>query len=160
MTHLRPDTDACDLLDADHRAVKRQFKAYQALAGSRARDAARQRLELAREICQALRVHTAIEEAIFYPALRNALKDTAPLAEAEVEHAGAKALIDAIDAMDEADEAFDARVKVLGEYINHHVKEERKQLFPKARSARRLDLIALRDELQTRKDAPTGVTAD
>jgi hypothetical protein len=84
---------------------------------------------------------------------------TAPLAEAEVEHASAKALIAEIEAMDQADEAFDARVKVLGEYIDHHVKEERKQLFPKARSARRLDLMALRDALRARKDALMGATA-
>lgn len=160
MTHLRKDADACSLLDADHRAVKKLFKAYESLVGSRARDAAGQRLDLARQICQELTVHAAIEEEIFYPALREALKDTAPLAEAEVEHGSVKELIAQLEALDQADEAFDARVKVLGEYVDHHVKEERNQIFPAARAARRLDLLALRDELQARKDQLMGVTAD
>lgn len=85
------------------------------------------------------------------------LKDTGILAEAEVEHAGAKDLIAQIEAMEQADEMFDAKVKVLGEYIDHHVKEERNEIFPKARAARKLDLIAMREELQARKDVLMGV---
>jgi hypothetical protein len=52
----------------------------------------------------------------------------------------------------EPDEMFDAKVKVLGEYIDHHVKEEKNEIFPKARAARKLDLVAMRDELETRKE--------
>ena len=153
MATTRTEADACTLLDADHKAVKKMFKAYEELAGSKARDAAQKKLELAREICHELTVHATIEEEIFYPALREALKDTDMLAEAEVEHAGAKDLIAQIEAMDNADEMFDAKVKVLGEYIDHHVKEERNQIFPKARAARKLDLVAMRDELMARKEA-------
>jgi hemerythrin superfamily protein len=159
MATNRTDADACTFLDTDHKTVKKMFKAYEELMQSKARDAARKRLELAREICQALTVHATIEEEIFYPALREVLKETDVLAEAEVEHAGAKDLIAQIEAMDEADEMFDAKVTVLGEYIDHHVKEERNQIFPKARSARNLDLVAMRDELQNRKESLLGMEA-
>ncbi|HSV84089.1 MAG TPA: hemerythrin domain-containing protein [Ramlibacter sp.] len=151
--------DACDLLDADHRAVKRMFKDYEELTGSRARSAAQKKLDLARQICHELTVHAQIEEEIFYPALRAAFKDTDLLAEAEVEHQTAKDLIAQIEGMDEADEMFDAKVTVLGEYIDHHVKEERNEIFPKARSTRRLDLVAMRDELMQRKEELMGEMA-
>ena len=147
----RAQKDACDLLDADHRAVKKMFKEYEELTGSRARSAAQKKMDLAHQICHELTVHAQIEEEIFYPALRAVMKDTDLLAEAEVEHASVKDLIAQIQEMQEADEMFDARVKVLGEYVDHHVKEEKNEIFPKARSARKLDLIAMRDELETRK---------
>jgi hemerythrin-like domain-containing protein len=145
--------DACDLLDADHKAVKKMFKEYEELTSSRGRGAAQKKLDLAQRICLELTVHAQIEEEIFYPALREVLKDTDILAEAEVEHQSAKDLIAQIEEMDEADEMYDAKVKVLGEYVDHHVKEEKNEIFPKARSARKLDLVAMRDELQTRKEA-------
>jgi hemerythrin superfamily protein len=157
MATTRTDADACTFLDNDHKAVKKLFKAYEELAQSKARDTAEKKLALAQEICQELTVHATIEEEIFYPALRDALKEKDVLAEAEVEHAGAKDLIAQIEAMDRPDEMFDAKVKVLGEYIDHHVKEERNQIFPKARAARGLDLVAMRDELQARKEALMGV---
>src|SRR4051794_41011601 len=144
--------DACDLLDADHREVKKLFKQFEELSSSRSKRAVQQRREIAEEICQQLTVHAQIEEEIFYPALRNAIKDTDVLAEAEVEHASAKELIAQIQGGALEDEAFDARVTVLGEYIDHHVKEERNEIFPKARGARRLDLVAMREQLQSRKE--------
>lgn len=147
------EKDACDLLDADHRAVKKLFKEYEESTGSRARDASSNRMALARRICTELTVHAQIEEEIFYPALRDAIKETDLLAEAEVEHQSAKDLIAQIEQglSGEADELFDAKVKVLGEYIDHHVKEERNEIFPKARGARKLDLMQMRDELESRK---------
>lgn len=157
MTTTRSQADACTWLDTDHKAVKKMFKAYDELTSSRARGVDEKKRELAREICQALTVHATLEEEIFYPALRQALKQTDILAEAEVEHAGAKDLIAQIEAMQEPDEAFDARVKVLGEYIDHHVKEERNEIFPKARAARGVDLVAMRDALQARKEALMGL---
>lgn len=152
----RGEKDACDLLDADHRAVKRMFKDYEELMGSRARSASQKKLDLARQICHELTVHAQIEEEIFYPALRAVMKDTDLLAEAEVEHATAKDLIAQIESMDEPGEMFDAKVKVLGEYIDHHVKEERNEIFPKARSARKLDLVAMREQLMARKEELMG----
>ncbi len=155
----RSEKDACDLLDADHRAVKKMFKEYEELTGSRARSAAQKKMDLARRICHELTVHAQIEEEVFYPALREAMKDTDILAEAEVEHQSAKELIAQIEAMDEADEMFDAKVKVLGEYVDHHVKEERNEIFTKARSSRKLDLFAMRDELMARKEELMGEMA-
>ncbi len=143
--------DACQLLDADHRAVKKMFKEYEELTSSKARDARARKMDLAREICAQLTVHARIEEEIFYPALRAAMRDTDLLDEAEVEHQTAKDLIAQIEAMEDSEEIFDAKVKVLGEYIDHHVKEERNEIFPKARATRKLDLMAMRDELEARK---------
>jgi hemerythrin superfamily protein len=151
MPTTRAEKDACDLLDMDHKAVKKMFKEYEELTGSRARGAAQKRQELAQQICQELTVHAQVEEEIFYPAIREAIKDTDILDEAEVEHQSAKELIAQIQAGGEQ-EKIDAKVKVLGEYIDHHVKEERNEIFPKARAARKLDLIAMRDEIETRKE--------
>jgi hemerythrin-like domain-containing protein len=159
MPNSRGQKDACDLLDADHRAVKKMFKEYEELTNSRARNTAQKKMDLARQICNELTVHAQIEEEIFYPALREALKETDLVAEAEVEHQSAKDLIAQIESMGEADEMFDAKVTVLGEYIDHHVKEERNEMFPKARSNRKLDLVAMRDELQARKEELMGEMA-
>ena len=159
MPSQRAEKDACDLLDADHKAVKKLFNAYDELAGSKARASVQKRLEIARQICQELTVHAQIEEEIFYPALRAAIKETDMLAEAEVEHASAKELIAQIEGLSEPDEMYDAKVKVLGEYIDHHVKEERNEIFPKARSAKKLDLVAMREELATRKEELMGAMA-
>ena len=155
----RGEKDACDLLDADHRNVKKMFKEYEELSGSRARSAAQKKMDLARTICNELTVHAQVEEEIFYPALRAVLKDTDLLAEAEVEHQSAKDLIAQIEGMGEPGEMFDAKVKVLGEYIDHHVKEERNEIFPKARSNRKLDLIAMRDQMMARKEELMGEMA-
>lgn len=143
--------DACTLLDADHRAVKKLFQEYDALMSSKSRTASARKAELAQEICAQLSAHAQVEEEIFYPALRAAIKETDLLAEAEVEHQTAKDLIAQIEAREDEGEAFDAKVKVLGEYIDHHVKEERNEIFPKARAAKKLDLIAMRDALEQRK---------
>ena len=143
--------DACDLLDADHRNVKKMFKDYEELIDSRGRNAAQSKMDLARQICMELTVHAQIEEEIFYPAVREAIKETDLLDEAEVEHQSAKELMAQIEAGAEADDMFDAKVKVLGEYVDHHIKEEKNELFVKARAARKLDLIAMRDELEARK---------
>jgi hemerythrin superfamily protein len=148
----RAGKDACDLLDTDHKNVMKMFKEYEELTGSRARSAAQKKMDLARTICNELTVHTQVEEEIFYPAVRAAIKDTDLLDEAAVEHQSAKELIAQLEAAGEADDMFDAKVKVLGEYVNHHIKEERGEIFPKARAARKLDLVAMRDDLQARKE--------
>ena len=148
----RNGKDACDLLDADHRAVKKMFKEYEELTHSRARSGAQKKMDLAHQICQELTVHAQIEEEIFYPALRDALKETDLLNEAAVEHQSVKDLIAQIQGMSESDEMFDAKVKVLGEYVDHHVKEEKNEIFTKARASRKLDLVGMREELETRKE--------
>ena len=158
----RAAKDACDLLDADHKNVQKMFKEFEELTKSRGRGAAQKKMDLARQICTELTVHAQIEEEIFYPALREAIKETDMLDEAEVEHQSAKELIAQIEQAGDADDMFDAKVKVLGEYVNHHIKEEKGEMFPKARSARKLDLVAMRDELEARKEelmAEMGATA-
>ena len=152
MPSTRAAKDACDLLDADHRNVKKMFKEFEELTQSRAKSAAQKKLDLAERICLELTVHAQVEEEIFYPALREAIKDTDLLDEAEVEHQSAKDLIAQIQGAAETDEKWEAKVKVLGEYIDHHVKEEKNEIFPKARAARKLDLVAMREELEARKE--------
>ena len=151
-TTKRAAPDACSLLDADHRKVKKMFGDYETLTNSKAASAVQKKRDLANEICMELSVHARIEEEIFYPALREAIKDTDLLDEAEVEHGTAKDLIAQLEAATEVDDMFDAKVKVLGEYIDHHVKEERNELFVKARAARGLDLVAMRERLAARKE--------
>ena len=155
----RAAPDACSLLDTDHRNVKKMFKEYEELTHSRAANAQQKKRELANQICTELTVHAQIEEEIFYPALREAISETDLLDEAEVEHGSAKELIAQIESATDVDEKFDAKVIVLGEYIDHHVKEERGEIFPKARSARKLDLVSMRDELMTRKEELMGEMA-
>ncbi|MEY4712555.1 MAG: hypothetical protein RIS88_2005 [Pseudomonadota bacterium] len=152
MATTRSGKDACDLLDADHRAVKKMFKEYEELTGSRARSAAQKKLDLAHRICQELTVHAQIEEEIFYPAVRAVVKDTDLLDVAEVEHQTVRNLVTQIQRTSEADDMLDAKVKVLGEYVDHHVKEERGEIFARARSARKLDLMAMREQLEQRKE--------
>ena len=103
----RAEKDACDLLDADHKAVKKMFKEYEELTSSRARSAMQKKKDLAMQICQELTVHAQIEEEIFYPALRAAMKDTDLLDEAAVEHQTAKDLIAQIQGAGEPDEMFE-----------------------------------------------------
>lgn len=142
--------DACDLLDADHKAVKKMFNEYEELTEAKGNTREKRRA-LAEKICNELMIHTQIEEEIFYPALRKPIKDDLLMNEAEVEHTLAKDLIAQIQGMDIGDPMYDAKVKVLGEYIDHHVKEERNEMFPKARASK-VDLVKLKDQLQMRKE--------
>ena len=139
--------DAVSDLMRDHRKVEELFKQYEA---AKENDAKKQKIF--QQINLELQVHTQIEEEVFYPASRPFVDEQDTVNEAIVEHQSAKDLIAQIESMPEPDEMFDAKVKVLGEYIDHHVKEERNEIFPKARSARKLDLVAMRDELEARKE--------
>jgi hemerythrin superfamily protein len=149
MTAKQNETqDAIALLTADHRQVSAMFKQYEEL-GERAKASKK---KLADQICTALRVHTQIEEEIFYPAVREASKDLEDLVdEAVVEHASAKDLIGQVEAMDPEDDLYDAKVKVLGEQVEHHVEEEEKEMFPKVRKLS-LDLADLGQEMADRRD--------
>ncbi|AGH51100.1 MULTISPECIES: hemerythrin domain-containing protein [Sphingomonadales] len=136
--------DAIRLLKNDHKEVKGYFKDYETLEDDAAKQA------LAEKICLALTVHAQIEEEIYYPAAREAIDDDDLLDEAEVEHASAKQLIAEIQAMKAGDRLFDAKVTVLGEYIEHHVEEEESEMFPESRDSD-LDLKALGVQLAERK---------
>ncbi|MBA2689572.1 MAG: hemerythrin domain-containing protein [Burkholderiales bacterium] len=138
--------DAISLLMDDHKKVQKLFKEFEKLE----EDAEEEKGELARQICAELTIHAQVEEEIFYPAAREAIDESDLLDEAEVEHASAKELIAQIESMEPGDELYDAKVRVLGEYINHHVKEEQDEMFPKAKKAK-MNLAALGEELLQRK---------
>jgi hemerythrin superfamily protein len=156
--------DACELLDADHIAVKHLFVEYARLAfagagagptvnnakaaGARTADA---RPALARKICNELTVHAQIEEEIFYPALREVIDAPELLDQAQAEHQQAKELIAQIQGMKQGGSAMDERVSQLARVIEQHVKEERDHLFPKARAADALDLDELGAKLKERQ---------
>ena len=139
--------DAIALLKADHRQVEKWFAAFK-----KARAASRKKT-FAQQICNALKVHTTIEEEIFYPAFLAATQEEDLHHEAEVEHDGAKKLIAEIEGAGPDDEYFDARVTVLSEMIKHHVKEEEQPggMFAKARKSD-MDLDALGQRLHVRKE--------
>jgi len=141
--------DAVQLLTAEHKEVKEMFKQYQKLVDGEKGDDEKE--TLARQICLMLTVHATTEEEIFYPAARDALDEEDLLDEAEVEHASAKDLIAQIEAGSPSEPLYDAKVKVLGEYIDHHVKEEEDELFPKVKKAK-LDLMAIGEQLTARKE--------
>jgi hemerythrin superfamily protein len=147
------DKDACELLDADHMAVKHLFVEYARLAMAQPKESVKERTQLARQICSELTVHAQIEEEIFYPALRDASPDAGDLLdEAEAEHQEAKDMIAQIEALGTANEEMDDLVSKLAGAVDHHVKEERDELFPKAKASD-LDLAALAAEMKDRQQA-------
>ena len=139
---------AIELREADHRKVEGLFEQYEA---EKEGDEETKR-GIATRICGELTVHAQVEEEIFYPWLRENLDedDMEMLEEAYVEHAGAKDLIAQIETAEEIDEAFDAKVKVLSEYIKHHVKEEENEIFAEVREKRE-ELDELGQQMQSRK---------
>jgi len=149
------EADAVDLLTDDHLEVGALFKQYEKLAKKEA--PADQRRTLAQTICDLLKAHVTIEEEIFYPAARRAGIDADLLDEADIEHASAKELIAQIAGGNPDDDHYDAKVKVLGEYITHHVVEEHTEMFTKCRRSK-MDLVGLRGEMEARKMAlvPVG----
>jgi len=139
--------DAVTLLTSDHREVRTLFQKYEKLAHANRRD----RQPLAETICDLLIVHAAIEEEIFYPAVHESIDDRPLIEEAEVEHASAKNLIAQIRDMGPGDDLYDAKVIVLGEYIEHHVMQEETEMFPKAMAAG-MDLAGTGVRLLARKN--------
>jgi len=139
--------DAIELLTQQHREVKEMFDRFENMT-DRAKVSKK---KLADEICNALIMHTTIEEEIYYPATREASEETEDMVdEAIVEHASAKDLIAQIMEMDPGDDLYDAKVKVLGELVEHHVQEEEEEMFPKTRKLK-LDLKALGQEMKARQ---------
>ncbi len=136
--------DAIALLKADHEAVSQLFAEYEKTRSASNKEA------LVAEICTALTVHAQIEEEIFYPAVKATLNDKLLVPEATVEHAGIKDLIAQLEGTKPDGEMYDARVKVLSEYVKHHVKEEQTEMFPKAKASS-LDMVELGALLEARK---------
>jgi hypothetical protein len=139
-------TDAIMLLRSDHDEVKGLFAQFEEAEGSDNKRA------IAEQICTELKIHSMIEEEIFYPALRGQIEDDM-LDEAVVEHDGAKVLINDIMDGGPDEEFYEAKVKVLQEQIEHHVEEEeepRKGMFAKARETD-VDMKALLEPMLARK---------
>jgi hypothetical protein len=145
---MAKESNAIELLKHDHREVESLFKQLDAEEESRSR------IEIAQHICLSLIVHSTIEEEIFYPAAREALEeeDREMVAEANVEHSSLKQLIEQISGSGPDDEMLKARLTVLKEYVQHHVKEEEHELMPAVKKTE-LDLEALGADLKQRKEA-------
>jgi len=141
-------TDAIAMLKHDHQTVEDMFARFKRTSNS-----ARQ-WDLAQQICNELKIHTLIEEEIFYPASKEAVDETL-FREAYVEHDAAKVLINDILANGPGDEYFESKVLVLSEEIEHHVKEEEKPgdgFFAQVRRGKDIDLVELRDRMLARKE--------
>jgi hemerythrin superfamily protein len=139
--------DAIELLTSDHKSVKALFQAFEKIKGDEGVED--EKSELVQRICAELTVHATIEEEIFYPAVREGIDDEDLMDEADVEHANAKDLIAQLESANPGDDHYDAKVTVLGEMIDHHVKEEEGEMFPKARKA--IDVDEVGAELAARK---------
>ena len=136
--------EATAMLRADHKKVGELFDAFE-----KTKSAARKK-KIVSEICMELTVHATLEEEIFYPAVKAALKDHELVPEATVEHGSVKDLIAQVKDVEPDGEMYDARVKVMGEFVKHHVKEEQNEMFPKAKKTK-LDMIALGAQMAARK---------
>lgn len=136
--------DAIALLRADHKEVSDLFADYEKTRSNAKKKA------LVAKICSELSVHTQIEEEIFYPAIKTALKDKLLVPEATIEHGGIKDSIAQLEGAEPDGEMYDAKVKVLSEYVEHHVKEEQTGMFQKAKTTS-LNLVELGARMATRK---------
>jgi hemerythrin-like domain-containing protein len=137
--------DAIALLKADHEAVSQLFAEFEKTRSVPDKKA------LVAEICTALNLHAQIEEEIFYPAVKAALKDKMLVPEATVEHGGVRDLIAQLEGVEPDGEMYDAKVKVLSEYVKHHVKEEQNEMLAKAKASS-LDMVELGARMARRKD--------
>src|SRR5512134_1602046 len=135
--------DAIQLLRQDHDEVRKMFEEFESADEDR-------KFELAAEICQALTVHATIEEEIFYPRAREAIDAEDLMVEAEVEHDSAKHLIERIQEGEVDETELSAMIKVLQEYVGHHINEEQRKMFPRVKRAE-MDLEAIGRELLERK---------
>ena len=142
------NTDALSILKKDHRDVENAFTEYEKLSP---KDSLEKRKSLADHIGKELLTHMAIEEDVFYPAIKKRVKGAEEAVnEGVVEHANAKDVIKQIKKMKGDEELFDAKVKVLNELIEHHVDEEEKVMFPKVEDSD-IDLEALGREMSDYK---------
>lgn len=137
---------AIEMLKEDHAKVKKAFKEFENMDRSDT-ETCRQ---VVQTVCDDLKVHTTLEEEIFYPAVREAIEDEDIMNEASVEHETAKMLIEQLENMEPDDPNYHATFTVLGEYVMHHVKEEEGEMFPQAKKAG-IDLEALGERMQDRK---------
>jgi hemerythrin superfamily protein len=145
MPNTQPSQDAVELLEADHETVKKLFEEFKNAQDDRKAD-------LVAQICQELKVHMQIEEELFYPAVKAALDDHELVPEGKVEHDSVKALMVKVEGAAPGGDEYDAQVHVMGELIEHHVKEEEEEMFPAARKSKKVDLKALGERMLARKE--------
>ena len=145
---LSDELDAIALLEADHDKLLALFDQFEDIKQSHAHQ---EKQAIVADACHALTVHMAVEEGVFYPAVRGAVEDDDLMNEALVEHDGAQSLIRDLERMDAGDEMFNAKFTVLAESVRHHVKEERGEMFPKVR-ATTIDLRALGRKMTARRE--------
>jgi hemerythrin superfamily protein len=150
-SRTRTSVDAIDLLKQDHDKVEKAFKEFEKM--DRQNVAACRRL--IGTVCADLKVHTTLEEEVFYPAVREAIADEDLMNEAAVEHETARMLIDQLENMGADDPNYFATFTVLGEYVRHHIKEEQGEMFPAARKAG-LDMQAIGEKMQARRQELAG----
>jgi hemerythrin-like domain-containing protein len=136
-------------LKEDHKRVKQAFRQAEKLDAEEDGEELR---EIVEQTCGELEVHARLEEEVFYPAAREVLKDEQLIDEAEVEHGSAKALIAQLRGMGPDDEKYAATFKVLGEYINHHVREEENEIFPGLEGRPGAQWEEVRDQMTTRRE--------
>lgn len=136
--------DATALLKADHQLVASLFADYEIT------NSTNKKKQLVEQICKELSIHAQVEEEIFYPAVQKALKDHELVPEATVEHATLKDLIAQVKDIEPDGDMYDAKIKVLSEYVKHHVKEEESEMFPEAKSTK-LNLMELGAQITQRK---------
>lgn len=149
-------TNALELLRKDHQEVDKMFSEYDEMKDGASDD---EKEQLVAQICDALTIHAQIEEQIFYPAARRVLDEQEGkelLDEAAVEHQTLKDIIGRLESAPTDDPLYDAGVKVLSEYVKHHVREEENELFPKLKSSA-MDLDAIGAQLQARKQQLQGL---
>ena len=142
--------EATAMLRADHKLVSGLFDEFEKTKS----DAKKKKL--VDQICKELTIHAQIEEEIFYPAFKEALRDKELVPEANVEHQSVKDLIAQVQGLEPSGEDYDAKVKVMGEFVKHHVKEEQNEMFPKAKKSAKLDLVALGERMFARKQELLG----
>jgi hemerythrin superfamily protein len=139
------------MLKDDHDKVKKAFKEFEKMD----REDTQACQQLVQSVCEDLKLHTTLEEEVFYPAVREAVDDHDMLNEAAVEHETAKMLIEQLENMGPDDPNYFATFTVLGEYVMHHVKEEETEMFPAARKSG-LDMESLSERMRTRRQELTG----
>jgi hemerythrin superfamily protein len=141
-------TEATSILRADQKFVIGLFQAYPKISS------AAKKKELVSIICQELAIHAQLEEEIFYPAIKKSLKAKTLITEAAVEHETLKYLIAQVQGKEPDGELYDARVKLLGEYVARHAKQEQNEIFPRARQTK-VDMISLGEQLVKRRQELT-----
>ena len=139
--------NAVDLLMEDHEYVRKSFRQFEKVQEKADGETLRGIVE---QVCQALKAHTKVEEEIFYPAVRRKIDDPDLMFEAEIEHNRAKTLIRQLERMKPSDPRYGPTFTVLCEYVDHHAKEEEKEMFPKARR-KKVDLQRLGKQIMARK---------